>query len=83
MSPARGPAPSQHMLLWLPEDKNGGAEERKARGEEERTRENATTLDMIQTKTACDRDTDEGLFSCEKVHCDEMLWINDIKITHA
>lgn len=42
---------------------------KKARGEEERKREKATTLDMIQTKTACDRDTGEGLFSCEKVHC--------------
>lgn len=36
VSPARGPAPSQHTLLWLPEDKNGGAEERKL---EERKRE--------------------------------------------
>lgn len=80
MSPARGPAPSQHTLLWLPEDKNGGAEERKL-GEEES--EKATTLDVIQTKTACNRDTDKDLFSSEKVHCHEILRINDIKFTHA
>lgn len=69
MSPARGPAPSQHTLLWLPEDKNGGAEERKLE-ERKREREKAPTLGMIQTKTACGRDTDEDMFSREKVHCD-------------
>lgn len=54
---------------------------KKARGEKES--EKATTLDVIQTKTACNRETDKELFSCEKVHCDEILRINDIKITHA
>ncbi|CAM4612009.1 unnamed protein product [Leuciscus chuanchicus] len=64
------------MLLWLPEDKNGGAEERKL---EERKREKATTLDMIQTKTACDRDTGEvgencyvGLFVSQLMQCNRV-----------
>lgn len=67
MSPARGPAPSQHTLLWLPEDKNGGAEERKL---EERKRERNTNIRHDPNKTACGGHTDEDLFSREKVHRD-------------